>query len=292
MSSGIRTDPSPKSAALYSNRVSFNKRHWQRRFKMPLWHPLKRIFLNAIIEVGNAPYSDEERRGFFSTYSKFFTDTTVSVVDIGAQDVNGSLRQVCPQSFKYIGVDFQKAKGVDIVLQDPYKLPFDDESIDIVVTSSCFEHSEMFWLSYLEILRVLKPTGILYLNAPSDGAVHKYPVDCWRFYPDSGRALVSWSRRNGFDSILLECYTQIGGGWQDYVAIFLKDGKYRNKYTDHILNYKKDFENGMIFGQDAIINPASTTQNEREIYNRSIRGVFRRLTMYDYVRRLFINNGR
>ena len=69
----------------------------------------------------------------------------------------------------------------------------------------------MFWVSYLEILRILKPVGLFYLNAPSDGAVHKYPVDCWRFYPDSGQALVTWSKRNGFNNVLLECYTQMGG---------------------------------------------------------------------------------
>jgi hypothetical protein len=36
---------------------------------------------------------------FFSTYSKFFTDSNVTVVDIGAQDVNGSLKEVCPKDY-------------------------------------------------------------------------------------------------------------------------------------------------------------------------------------------------
>ena len=101
-------------------------------------------------------------KSFFETYSKAFeAKPKTTVVEIGSQDVNGSLRQVCPSSFEYIGVDFQKAKGVDIVLDDPYALPFESETIDIVISSSCFEHSEMFWLVFLEILRVLKPTGLL-----------------------------------------------------------------------------------------------------------------------------------
>jgi SAM-dependent methyltransferase len=224
---------------------------------------------------------------FFSTYSKFFTGSNVTVVDIGAQDVNGSLKEVCPKSLKYIGVDFQDAKGVDIVLTDPYKLPFDDASIDIVVSSSCFEHSEMFWLSYLEILRILKPTGLFYLNAPSDGGVHKYPVDCWRFYPDSGQALVTWSKRNGLDPILLECYTQVGGGWQDYVAIFLKDQQHQNLFTDRILNHKKDFENGMLSGQDVVLNAVGTTQNVRKLRRRSLKGILRKLFLIDLVSSIF-----
>jgi SAM-dependent methyltransferase len=71
-----------------------------------------------------------------------------------------------------------------------YKLPFADGSVDVVLSSSCFEHSEFFWLLFLEILRVLRPEGLFYLNAPSNGPFHRYPVDCWRFYPDSGNALV------------------------------------------------------------------------------------------------------
>ena len=85
---------------------------------------------------------------FFSTYSKYFKETSVTVLDIGSQDINGSLKQICPEEFKYVGLDFEEAKGVDIVIQDPYSFPFDDQSIDIVVSSSCFEHSEMFWLVF------------------------------------------------------------------------------------------------------------------------------------------------
>jgi SAM-dependent methyltransferase len=143
-------------------------------------------------------------KNFFDVYSKSFKENqTTKVVEIGSQDVNGSLRSVAPKNFEYIGVDFQSAKGVDIVLDDPYSLPFDNDSIDIVLSSSCFEHSEMFWLVFLEIMRILKPNGLFYLNAPSSGSFHRYPVDCWRFYPDSGRALVSWSQRSGGNAQLL-----------------------------------------------------------------------------------------
>lgn len=240
------------------------------------------------------PTAMKNGEAFFSTYSKFFTATEVTVVDVGAQDVNGSLREICPLTFKYIGVDFQEAKGVDIVLTDPYELPFEDQSIDIVVSSSCFEHSEMFWVSYLEILRILKPTGLFYLNAPSDGSVHKYPVDCWRFYPDSGHALVTWSQRHKFNPILLECYTQVGGEFHDYVAIFLKDQQHKNLFIDRILDNKKDFENGMRSDQNIVLNAMSATQNERKLRTRTVKGIlrnlksiFRKLFFVNSLRRIF-----
>lgn len=205
-------------------------------------------------------------KSFFDTYSTSLSSLSeVHVVEIGSQDVNGSLRAVCPKNFKYTGLDFQKAKGVDIVLDDPYKLPFEENSVDIILSSSCFEHSEMFWLVYLEVIRVLKPGGLFYLNAPSSGSFHRFPVDCWRFYPDSGKALVAWASRNGMSSEMLETYTQIGGSWQDCVTIFVKDSARTSNYPNRIIDKKKDFENGIVYGVDTIFNPSYICQNEKMI---------------------------
>ena len=43
-------------------------------------------------------------RMFFDVYGSSFASGRV--LDIGAQDVNGSLREVCPPQFSYVGVDF------------------------------------------------------------------------------------------------------------------------------------------------------------------------------------------
>lgn len=72
----------------------------------------------------------------------------------------------------------------------------------------------------LEIIRILKPNGLLYLNAPTTGSFHRFPVDCWRFYPDSGSALVRWAERNDYKPALLESFVQVGGEFQDFVGVF------------------------------------------------------------------------
>ena len=203
---------------------------------------------------------------FFHTYARCFAgEQRIRVVDIGSQDVNGSLRSACPPDFEYIGVDFQQAKNVDIVLDDPYSLPFENESFDIVLSSSCLEHSEMFWLVFLEIMRVLKPKGVFYLNVPSTGLFHRFPVDCWRFYPGCGNALINWAKRNGIDAALLESYTQIGGYWQDCVSIFLKDKSMISKFPNRTINGRTDIENGQIFESDEIKNPNTYRQNRRKM---------------------------
>lgn len=191
---------------------------------------------------------------FFDLYAKNINQGVV--LDIGAQDVNGSLREVCPSHLKYIGVDFADAKGVDVVLQNPYQLPFADESIDVIVSSSCFEHSEFFWVLFLEILRVLKKPGLFYLNAPSNGTFHRYPVDCWRFFPDSGQALVNWGLHNKVDVCLLETYTrkQNEAVWSDCVSIFLKGQDYSQKFPLRITNKITDFYNAKTIDGSEFVN--------------------------------------
>jgi SAM-dependent methyltransferase len=175
----------------------------------------------------------DNARRFFETYTM---SRTIRIADIGAQDVNGSLRLVAPESAEYIGVDFVEGNGVDLILDDPYTLPFEDNSLDVVVSSSCFEHSEFFRLLFLEIMRVIKPEGLFYLNVPSNGVFHRYPVDCWRFYPDSGVALANWAKRNGLKTTVLESYTseQESDTWNDFVCVFLKDEAFASSYPDRI----------------------------------------------------------
>jgi len=198
---------------------------------------------------------------FFECYGKSLAAGTV--VDIGAQDVNGSLKAVCPTHLRYVGVDVVDGKGVDVVLKDPYQLPFESGSVDIVISSSCFEHSELFWVLFLEILRILKPAGLFYLNAPSNGLVHRFPVDCWRFYPDSGTALVTWAERNGGRPLLLESFIarQDGDTFNDFVAVFIKDRMRATEYPTRMVATKTDFLNGRTDQSGAVLNPREVPED-------------------------------
>lgn len=213
------------------------------------------------------PSALQNGKQFFQSYGPYFQNQQeVKVIDIGAQDINGSLRDVCPKAFNYIGVDFAVGKGVDVVLENPYELPFEDSSVDIVVSSSCFEHSEMFWLLFLEILRILKPHGLFYLNAPSNGSFHQYPVDCWRFYPDSGKALLKWAKHSGLQPELLESFVshQVINPWNDFVGVFVKNETFSANYPVRILDNRSDVENCYRYGVDEIGFFAASTEDLRK----------------------------
>jgi len=175
---------------------------------------------------------------FFDTYCARLGN--ISVVEIGSQNVNGSLKDhITPNVVEYVGVDFAAGNGVDVVLSDPFVYPFADNTFDVLITSSCFEHSSMFWLTFMECLRILKPTGIMYCSAPSVWPYHAWPVDCWRFNPDAGQGLETWGRYNKIPVKMLETYIYNAnvneGGWVDWNSVFIKDQAYENLHPSRML---------------------------------------------------------
>lgn len=157
---------------------------------------------------------------FFDKYCSIGT-----IVEIGSMEsIEPGLRNAAPSACKYIGVDTYAGDGVDIV-SDPYSLPFEANSVEVVASSSTFEHVEFFWVLFVEMARIVKPGGFIYINAPSRGPYHKYPVDCWRFYLDAGEALKNWANRNGYTLEIVETYMDdwmSTAGWGDWVCIWRK----------------------------------------------------------------------
>lgn len=214
-------------------------------------------------------------------YSKLFfnnyvANSNVKILEIGSQNVNGTIRDNAPAGAEYIGVDFISGQGVDVVLEDPYILPFRDNNFDVVVCSSVLEHSEFFWLLILEIFRVMNNTGRFYLNTPSNGYIHRYPVDCWRFYPDAAQAFVSWGRKNGYNLKLAESF--FGSTdykiieydcWTDYVAVIVKDGYDLNLNKNRICDTLKDATNCRINnGVNFVDSNATSLSNDHGEINR------------------------
>lgn len=136
---------------------------------------------------------------------KAFRDTHLSspdgslplrVLDIGsaAHIDQPSYRSLFePPRFEYVGVDMADGFNVDVVLSDPHRWDeIPTASIDVVVSGQMLEHDPWFWVTMGEIGRVLRPGGWCCIIAPSRGPAHFFPRDCWRFYPDSGAALMAY----------------------------------------------------------------------------------------------------
>ena len=141
------------------------------------------------------------------------------VLDVGGANINGGYADIFAlPDFVYEGADLEARTGVSIVLDDPYMLPLEAGSVDIVISGQMLEHCEFFWRSFDEMVRVLRPGGYIFLIAPSAGPIHNYPVDCYRFYPDSYRALAKHAGCH-----LIDCWLDERGPWRDLVGVFAKE---------------------------------------------------------------------
>ncbi len=123
------------------------------------------------------------------------TGRPLKILDVGSQDVNGAYRPLFTEpGWVYHGLDLTAGPNVDIVPKNAYNWSeIRSGSYDVVISGQTFEHTEYFWLTMLEMARVLKSDGWCCIIAPSTGPEHRYPVDCYRFYVDGMVALTKFA---------------------------------------------------------------------------------------------------
>ena len=159
-------------------------------------------------------------------------DHSIKIADIGSQVVEGQTYEYSYRKFfnkepwQYVGCDMVAGNNVDIVFKNPYSWEeIKSDTFDVVVSGQALEHVEYIWVAMLEIARILREGGYCCIIVPSSGLLHKYPLDCWRFYEDGLVALAKWARLE-----VLEVHTQRSTAdfegfdpiWQDSVLICRK----------------------------------------------------------------------
>lgn len=140
----------------------------------------------------------DKMRAFRDAYLNQHRDVPLTILDVGSSAVESqadsyrALFDAAP--WRYVGLDIAPGPNVDLVPRDPYRWSeVADASVDVVVSGQAFEHIEWPWLTMGEIARVLRGNGLAAVTAPSGGPVHRFPKDCWRFYPDGLPALGSYA---------------------------------------------------------------------------------------------------
>jgi SAM-dependent methyltransferase len=107
------------------------------------------------------------------------------VLEVGAYNVNGSLRGYCLGfgPAEYIGVDLKEGPAVDrIVNANDLIKEFGKNSFDLVLSTEMLEHVEDWKLVITNLKGVTKPGGVILLTTRSQGfPYHEYPGDYWRY---------------------------------------------------------------------------------------------------------------
>lgn len=152
-------------------------------------------------------------------YSRFLAPHLTQIESpVRVLDINGSYRTLYSHPvFDYVGLDLKAGPGVDVVSDSPYHYPLPDDSADIVLCGQMLANCEFFWEAFKEMLRVAKPGAFVVLIVPSKGFMRRFPLDCYRFLPDSMPALARYSGCR-----LLTSWQDDNSEGGDLVGVFVK----------------------------------------------------------------------
>lgn len=156
---------------------------------------------------------------------KYLPEESV-VLDFGGTQTYGSYKDIILENNSiYKTLDWEDSDYI-VNGYDWSNVP--KKNFDALISGQAFEHDSYFWKTLSNIKDVVKEDGLIILIMPSKGGYHKYPIDCYRFYPDS--ALVFAELMNA-DIIEVTWNNNLATGWV---------GSVDNKL--YISNYEFDTE--------------------------------------------------
>lgn len=135
-----------------------------------------------------------------------------TVLEIGSREVTkDSLVQILDfekGTYRYIGFDILPGPNVDVV-GDAHELSryVPNDSIDLIISKSVFEHIAMPWKVILEMNKVLKKGGLVFINTFFMFPMHELPWDFWRYTTESWKTL--FNNLTGFQIIRTEHNTPV-----------------------------------------------------------------------------------
>jgi hypothetical protein len=159
--------------------------------------------------VTDSPSSEVEMTAIVGFIDAMARVASPRVLELGTRRQKGQARTRhsvwVPHAAHYIGVDYEAGDDVDVVA-DVHELSkhFPADSLDAVVACSTFEHIKYPWIAAVEIAKVLKLGGLVFIHTHQTFALHAHPHDYWRFSMEGLRALFSPSL--GFGT--LSCHYQ------------------------------------------------------------------------------------
>jgi ubiquinone/menaquinone biosynthesis C-methylase UbiE len=153
------------------------------------------------------------------------------VLEIGSREVTGvSTARKEFSKAEYIGFDFYGGNNVDVV-GDAHKLSTyfkGQEKFDLIYSSACFEHFAMPWIVSMEIAKLLKVGGLVFVETHFSFCSHERP---WNFFQFSDMALRTlFSPALGFECIEAGMSNPIVGRFSSFADDYLKNKGIKGLY--------------------------------------------------------------
>lgn len=146
-------------------------------------------------------YPDQYNNLASELWSRIRACSSGRFLEIGGRgQASARVRSMMPPGWEYISVDIHPGDNVDIVA-DLHTLSksLSPNSVDVIYSSSVFEHIFQPWLAVVECAKILKVDGHMYTAVPQAWPRHSEPWDFWRFMEGSWPAL--FNPLSGFEII-------------------------------------------------------------------------------------------
>jgi len=196
--------------------------------------------------AGDVPLSTLAHHKKWMPYvAEFGNKRGMKVLEIGSRLVTGDYLKPYFSEADYVGFDFYPGNNVDVV-GDAHKLSTyfpEGEKFDVIYSSAVFEHFAMPWLVAIEISKLLKVGGLLYIETHFSFGSHERP---WHFFQYSDMALkVLFSPSMGFECIEAGMSNPMVGRFSSLADEYLKNKPIVGLYchSNYLGKKVKDVEN-------------------------------------------------
>ena len=159
--------------------------------------------------------------GAFEFVGRFSTCESISVIEIGSRDINGTVRVHFPEA-DWIGLDLHPGPFVDVVVDAMVYTP--QKLVDLVVCCEVFEHAS-HWREMLKHAATwLKPRGKIIITCAGEGraphsAIDGGPLRAGEHYANIDQVEMGSALS---DSGFAEVATHRNEHWKDTYAVAVK----------------------------------------------------------------------
>lgn len=152
------------------------------------------------------------------------------VLEVGSRVVTGACFRDYFREANYTGFDYYEGENVDVI-GDAHRLSsYFDKKFDLIFSSAVFEHLAMPWIAALEMIRLLKPGGYIFIETHYSFGSHERP---WHFFQFSENALnVMFPEKFGIKCLKKGCCNLLEGRFSDLASEYLR-GEYINGMYCH-----------------------------------------------------------
>ena len=160
--------------------------------------------------------------------SGLYNKPGMKVLEIGSRCVTGTILREKFNKADYVGFDYYPGNNVDVV-GDVHQLgKYFDQKFDLIYSSAVFEHLAMPWIASLEMIKLLKLGGNVFVESHYSFSSHERP---WHFFQYSENALnVLFPEIFGIKCKKKGCSNLIKGKFSEESAEYLRgrlvDGLY------------------------------------------------------------------